>query len=308
MDNFRPLTPILLPPRFIGRLQAVAVATLLAVALPQAPAQTFKPMSDPLKGVDPSSVVGKMTGEKGKEQGPPQQPWRFAKGKAHDRLPPDFQWDTPPTPVNTPYPVYPYELLRTGVAGKIRAYFIIGPMGRVVKVELDEAATPEFGLAVRAMLDSCRFNPARKKDGAPAYANVGIEYDFETKGRSDAPVAPEGRLILRDLEKKPENIIGFQELDEPLKPLSRQPPTYPIALLKTMPAGDAVVEFFVDVNGNVQLPHIKSSSAPEFGYAAVQAVAAWRFEVPKKGGKVVVVRAEVPVGFEGRKADGAQKP
>jgi TonB family protein len=115
-------------------------------------------------------------------------------------------------------------------------------------------------------------------------------------------------LILRDLEKKPENIIGFQELDEPLKPLSRQPPTYPIALLKTMPAGDAVVKFFVDVNGNVQLPHIKSSSAPEFGYAAVQAVAAWRFEVPKKGGKVVVVRAEVPVGFEGRKADGAQKP
>jgi TonB family protein len=295
-------------PHRIGLLQAVAVATLLAVALPQASAQNFKPMSDPQKGVDPSSVVGKMAGEKGRELGPPQQPWRFTKGKDHDKLPPEFQWDTPPTPVNTPYPVYPYSLLRTGVAGKVRAYFIIGPAGRVVKAELDEAATPEFGLAVRAMLDSFRFNPAKKKDGTPVYANAGVEYAFEPKGRSDAPVAPEGRLILRDLEKKPGSILTFQDLDEPLKPLSRQPPTYPIALLNTMPAGDAVVEFFVDVNGNVQLPHIKSSSAPEFGYAAVQAVAAWRFAVPKKGGKVVVVRAEVPVGFEGRPAAAAQNP
>jgi TonB family protein len=178
----------------------------------------------------------------------------------------------------------------------------------VVKVELDEAATPEFGLAVRAMLDSCRFNPARKKDGTPAYANVGIEYDFEPKGRSDAPVAPEGRLILRELEKKSGDILSLQDLEEPLKPVSRQPPTYPTALSKTMPAGDAEVEFFVDINGNVQLPHIKSSSAPEFGYAAVQAVAAWRFEAPKKGAKAVVVRATVPLAFEGRKTAAAQKP
>ena len=258
--------------------------------------------------ISPDAIIGSVKGKEGVVSGPNQQPWRITKGKGYDKLPAEFQWETPPTPVDTPYPVYPYELLRTKVAGKIRAYFIIGPLGRVVKVELDEGATPEFGLAVRAMLDACRFNPAKKKDGSPAFAYVGIEYNFEPKGRSDAPVGEQGRLILRDLEKTPGDILGLHDLDEPLKPLARTPPAYPLALQKTMPAGEAEVEFFVDVSGNVQLPHIKSSSAPEFGYAAVQAVAAWRFEAPKKGGKTVVVRAAVPVGFEGRKAAVAQKP
>jgi TonB family protein len=109
------------------------------------------------------------------------------------------------------------------------------------------------------------------------------------------------------LEKNPADIIDLKDLDQPLKPLSRQPPSYPLALQKTKPSGDAVVEFFVDTNGNVQLPHVKSSSAPEFGYAAVQAVAAWKFEAPTKGGKTVVARAEIPVGFAGAKPAAAQK-
>ena len=44
--------------------------------------------------------------------------------------------------------------------------------------------------------------------------------------------------------------------------------------------GDATVEFFVDKNGDVQLPQIISCTMPEFGYAAVQAVATWRFAPP----------------------------
>ena len=285
----------------------IAILLVSSTLVPALMGQTFQPTSEVQKAMDPGTVVGKMKRADGTERVAGQQTWRFTKGKEYEKLPPEFQWDTPPSAINTPFPVYPYELLQTKVAGKIRAYFIIGPMGRVVKAELDEAATPEFGLAVRAMLDSCRFNPARKKDGTPAYAYIGIEYDFEPRGRSDAPVGEQGRLILRDLEKKPGNILSLRDLDEPLKPLAQPPPAYPLALLKTRPAGEAVVEFFVDVNGDVQLPQIKSSSAPEFGYAAVQAVAAWRFETPKKGGKVVVVRAEMPVEFEGRPVTSAPK-
>ena len=77
---------------------------MLAVASPQASAQmpgNFQPLSAPQKSVDPNSVVAKMMREGGTEQGPAQQPWRFTKGKDHDKLPAEFQWDTPPTPVNT---------------------------------------------------------------------------------------------------------------------------------------------------------------------------------------------------------------
>ena len=72
-------------------------------------------------------------------------------------------------------------------------------------------------------------------------------------------------------------------------------------------AGEAKVEFFVDRNGDVQLPHIVSCSAPEFGYAAVQAIATWRYSVPRKGGKPVTARATIPLEFAMRAPAAAQK-
>ena len=99
------------------------------------------------------------------------------------------------------------------------------------------------------------------------------------------------------MEKQPEKIATLGELDQPLKPRSRRPPVYPTALEQAGQDGEATIEFFVDKNGDAQLPRILSSTAPEFGYAAVQAVATWRFEVPRKGGKPVVARAQIPIGF-----------
>lgn len=303
--------------RIIIPLKALLVAGFLSAGAPWVraqmaqvapPGQTFQPMmSNQLtgRGEDAMSIYEKTKGKERGEQN--QQAWRITKPRDFARLPPEFQWDVAPTPIHTPFPIYPFELLRKKTAGKVQAFFIIGPDGRVIVQRIDGGAAPEFVLAVRAMLDSCRFNPAKKKDGTPAYANLGIEYDFQPKGRTDAPVAEEGRLILRDLEKKPGSILTLQELDQPLKPVSRQAPAYPSALLAAGPAGEAEVEFFVDMNGSVQLPRIVASSAPEFGYAAVQAVAAWRFEPPLKGGKAVVVRVRLPIGFEGRKTGGGAK-
>ena len=107
----------------------------------------------------------------------------------------------------------------------------------------------------------------------------------------------EARDILSDLAKKPNAIVSAAELDAPLKPLSRRPPVYPTALREAGQPGQAMVEFFIDKNGDAQLPSIISSTAPEFGYAAVQAVATWRFEVPKKDKKAVVVRVKIPINF-----------
>jgi TonB family protein len=46
--------------------------------------------------------------------------WRVDKGKEHDKLPPEFQWDTPPIPVYSGFPVYPFEQLKSGMKGKAR--------------------------------------------------------------------------------------------------------------------------------------------------------------------------------------------
>lgn len=229
--------------------------------------------------------------------------WQVSKGKEHDKLPPEFQWDTPPTPKSTLFPVYPFEQLETGVEGEARISYIVGPDGHVIESKLREATTPEFGRAAIAMIDAWRFDPAKKKDGTPAFANLGIEYRFRTNGRGEVPVSDEARWILSDLKKNPGKIAGLKELDQPLKPRSRRPPVYPTALAEAGQPGEAMIEFFVDRNGDAQLPRIISSTATEFGYAAVQAVATWRFEVPKKDGKPVVVRARIPVNFSVKPED-----
>ncbi len=223
--------------------------------------------------------------------------WRVSKGKEHDKLPPEFQWDTPPTPTSTMFPVYPFEQLKTGMAGKAQISYVVGPDGRVVSAKLREATTPEFGLAVLAMIDAWRFKPAKKKDGKAAYANLGSEYDFRSNGRGDVPVSDAAKDILRLIEKHPEKIITADQLDRPPAPISRRPPVYPTALREAGQPGEAVIEFYIDEEGDAQLPSIVSSSAPEFGYAAVQAVATWRFTPPKKGGHTVVTHARVPLEF-----------
>lgn len=47
-----------------------------------------------------------------------------------------------------------------------------------------------------------------------------------------------------------------------------------------------------------QMPHIIEATAPEFGYAACQSVATWRFESPLIKGEPAVVRLQVPVSFK----------
>lgn len=222
--------------------------------------------------------------------------WTITKGKDHHKLPPEFQWDEPPQPSNTQFPVYPYEQLKAAVGGRVRVSYVVGPDGRVLRALLLEAATPELGHAVLATIDAWRFRAAKKKDGTPAYANLSSEYVFQPKGRGDVPVSDEARQILRDLEKEPDSIATLAGLDRPLQPLSRRPPVFPTAMGQAE-TGEALIEFYVDKKGDAQLPRIVSATAPEFGYAAIQAVATWRFEPPVKNRQRVVARAQIPIEF-----------
>jgi len=224
--------------------------------------------------------------------------WSVPKPGKKDGLPPELQWDKGPVPVNTAFPVYPFEALQAEKSGKTRLKFLVGPDGKVAMAQLIEATTPEMGLAALAMIDTWVFTPATKKDGTPCFSSLAIEHEFRPRSESDAPVTSEALQILRWLEKSPAKIVALADLDGMPKPLSRRPPVYPSALRKAGQAGTALIEFFIDQSGDAQLPHIISCSAPEFGYAAVQAVATWRFEPARKGGKIVVARVRIPMDFK----------
>ncbi|WP_438480599.1 TonB family protein [Oleiharenicola lentus] len=223
--------------------------------------------------------------------------WRVTKGKDHDKQPPESRWEKPPVPRLTLFPVYPKELLEKKTKGKVRVSYVIGPKGAVVMSKIIEATTPEMGQAVLATMDAWRFRPATDVNGKPVYVPLGTEYEFLPSGQGDVPVSIGTEQVLKALKKSPESIVAANQLDKALAATSRRAPVYPTACLREGKAGEALIEFFIDKNGDAQLPSIVSSTTPEFGYAAAQAVATWRFEPPLQNGKRVIVKARIPVNF-----------
>lgn len=223
--------------------------------------------------------------------------WQVEKGRDHVKLPPALRWEKPPVPTNTAFPVYPFEALVEGKTGTARVDFIVGPDGRVVSSKLISASTPEMGRAAQAALDVWRFKPATGADGKPCGALTGLEYEFSKSEFTGVPVPTSARQILREIKKGGKAIVDLADLDAAPKPLSRRPPTYPSALRESGQEGSAEIEFYIDKVGDAQLPRIVSATSPEFGYAAAQAVASWRFEPALKNGKPVIGRAKIPVNF-----------
>jgi TonB family protein len=235
--------------------------------------------------------------------------WQRGVAEYHTSLPPELRWDTPPGLRGTAFPVYPFAALRMGIKGKTRVNVLIGPAGDVIKARLMEATMPEMGLAALAMVDAWRFNPARKKDGTPCYATIVVGQEFVPTRLGSAPVNETAREILRALEKHPERIVAMEQLDQQPKLLSHRSPVYPSAYREAGQPGDARIEFYIDENGDAQLPRIVSASMPEFGYSAVQAVSTWRFERPLKDGKPAIARAQISIAFKSpHEAEGGKEP
>lgn len=234
-----------------------------------------------------------------------------------DKLPPELRWDQPPVPISTAYPIYPYEALTRGQKAEVQVVFFVGPDGRVQRADFPDTKAPaEFQQAVRAMLDLWRFQPA-KRNGQPSAAALSLKYEFTPSGSQWVPLSEGSLSVLREMKRKNPRIFTLKELDRVPRPISQRPPAYPAALRAKGVEGQAVIEFIIDENGDAQLPRIVSSTQEEFGYAAAQVVAHWRFTVPRKDGKAVLTKAEIPLVFglkgepnapHGEAKTGAQTP
>jgi TonB family protein len=197
----------------------------------------------------------------------------------------------PPTLRNGILPVYPYELLRDGVDGEARVRIGVDRQGRVGAVALVSATRPEFGMALIAAVDGFTFDP-RRRDGMAEPAVVDYKYTFDSDAASDDD---ETHAALKAEKRGGTAVRDARELDHPLKLISRTIPLFPPSVRAT--EGTVVVEFLVDKQGVACVPRVVSATAPEFGYAALQAVSGWMFEPPTVDGSKVVVRVRVPIHF-----------
>lgn len=209
------------------------------------------------------------------------------------KLRPELRFDTPAKMRGALAAVYPYALRREGATGTARVLAAIDTRGRVNGVKVVATDRPEFGRALVAALEGFTFDPALK-DGKPVPYVLSYEKKFD-RDRTP-PFDPSDDLLA--LEKKhPERIVPLAALDAQITPVSRRPAVFPVSLPKGVESGTARLEVLIDEEGFVRLPRIVSASDEAFGYAAAQAASVWQYERPRKGGKPVVVRAQIPFSF-----------
>ncbi len=208
------------------------------------------------------------------------------------KLRPDLRFDTPAKIRGAQAIVYPYALRRAGVTGNAKAVAAVDTRGQVTSVKILAADKPEFGRALAAALEGFVFDPARR-EGKPVPHLFVFEKKFDLEpGRFDP-----GDPLLTLERKHPERIISLAALDAPIAPISRRPAVFPVTAPTGATAGTARIEVLIDEEGFVRLPRLVSASDEAFGYAAMQAAAAWQYERPRQGGKPVVARAQIPFSF-----------
>ncbi len=92
-------------------------------------------------------------------------------------------------------------------------------------------------------------------------------------------------------------VFDISKLDQIPVPRFQARPQYPFEMRRAGIAGEVVVDFIVDTNGDVQNAYSVRSSQREFEAAAVQAVGKWKFKPGRKGGRNVNTHMQVPIVF-----------
>jgi len=121
------------------------------------------------------------------------------------------------------------------------------------------------------------------------------------------PPPPEGVTISAAMNIVPEvrdpnmfkgmKVFDISMLDQTPVPKFQARPQYPFEMRRAGIAGEVVVDFIVDTNGDVQNAYALRSSQREFEAAAVQAVSKWKFKPGRKGGRDVPTHMQVPIVY-----------
>lgn len=202
--------------------------------------------------------------------------------------------EQPPVPTFQARPVYPMELRVAGITGNAIVGFIVDSHGKVRSAYAIRATHPEFGEAGVAAVSQWKFEPGRV-GGRVVNTRMQVPLYFNIVPDAPAPAAKAPGM--EEEEWKPDGLFDLSDLEQQPVPTSQASPVYPLELREAGIMGNAIVGFIVDKQGKVRSPYAVRATHPEFGEAAVVAVAQWKFEPGQKDGQVVNTRMQVPVIF-----------
>lgn len=203
------------------------------------------------------------------------------------------KWITPPRFARFTLPVFPTLLARAKKQGDAIARVSLDEQGTITDIRITQAKHEEFGLALREAILGCSFEPARNAAGPIAsviqltarFAPDPDEFDIS------APYIPALSLNAESSE-----VVPVDRLDrEPRMLIGRMPMFRSLGAVGPV-SMSGTLELVIDPSGRVRAPIALNTSAPEVGYAAVQAAASWLFEPPTAQGKPVATKMQITFG------------
>lgn len=171
-------------------------------------------------------------------------------------------------------PVFTAERLApSGQPPVVRIKFSLDATGAVVQAQPETPLSAQLAKTVAETVKSWRFTPARK-DGQAVPAEMVVPVLCQP------PVKPNSPKIV------------------PPRAVSREAPSYPVAMRRFGLTGQVTINFEVDVDGKVVNPVIHESENPGFDAAALEALLRWKFQPGTSNGKPAKMKLQVPVVFQ----------
>jgi TonB family protein len=159
------------------------------------------------------------------------------------------------------------------------------------------ATHPEFGAAAVEAVERWKFKPGMKGGRAvPTHMQVPIVFTRDEPPAA-VPAGPVGVSLVAPATPPPPDTYDISRLDKPPVARFQARPHYPVALRRDGVPGEAITDFIVDTEGNVQRAFAIRATHPAFADAAVAAVTQWKFKPGIKDGRAVNTHMQVPIVF-----------
>ncbi len=207
--------------------------------------------------------------------------------------------DRPAEVIKEVKPNFPLVLKGTRIyEGAAKVVFIAGKDGEKRDFVVVAATHPAYSDEAIRSIKKWEISPAIL-NGQPVDSRFVVNVRFKQEGIIiiNNPIGATGDIWHNQLNDFYYRVTEINELDEPLKTITTVMPHFPEDMKLYEISGQALIEFFIDPEGNVLAPGILSSSNEQCAYSAIGAIVEWKFEPPRKKIKPVYVRARQPFFF-----------
>ena len=183
-------------------------------------------------------------------------------------------------PLSTEEPRFPATMRAIGVKeGKVGLVVGVSESGSITDLFVVECTRRAFAQSALKSVGDWTFQPATY-NGVPFPSTLRIDVDFELDRnlRWQTFTAPvETNIAQSSHNEEPVKAATLEQLDSIPLPLEIVEP-------ERWAQGQATIEFYIDELGNVRCPKLISGTNLDFGRAAMDAVAKWRFQPPVVNG------------------------